>query len=282
MSQLTSKVKSLETTFYGQQSSKTEADRKFFLASVNDTMMNEFYDSLSPYVPRETSVGDSFQNAVVSGAGMVLSPAYVAKHAPRINFGSFSASSLQPDFKPLGETSQAIESIALSEGAFWGDMSQGKLQPTVMWIDDQITAEYAVTNLGANKLVLQDPAPGAYIVKQRAPPSNPAWYTLAVYLPTLFSGFILLENVRNRLGGKADWSALAPKYIESFCNLFPSESIGQVYCAFIQVDEVALAIEQAARVEQYWAEVLNPAWEELLANQTVMDNIGSIIHERLS
>jgi hypothetical protein len=182
-------IQALENQYYTKQEqihnvSKTQANEALFLAATNDDAMVQFYSRLSPYVPLQNNARSCLQNAVISGAGMVLSPKYAATHAPRLNFGSYDAKAM--DGITLDSTEEAIANAATLGAEEWGAITEdGKLYPNDMWIDDQITANYMTLNLGANKQVLSDLNTEVYITKSRGAPGNPLWYTLAIYMPTL-------------------------------------------------------------------------------------------------
>ena len=274
-------VKALESQYYKTQAdnyniSKIEANDALFLAAVDDEAMAHFYSQLSSYVPLESNDSSCLQNAIISGAGMVLSPAYAATHAPRLNFGAFNAKTMEGI--ALDSTEEAIANAATAGAEEWGAITDdGELYPTVMWVDDQITANYMTLNLGANEQVLEDPNPDAYIAKMRGAPGNPLWYTLAINMPTLLSGF-LLNAALQFTGEVSDIDTdTAAKKIGEFQKLFPVGSIGELYCGYLTIDDVAEALRKAYEDEIYWETVLSPDWAAMVADEVFLSRLRSIV-----
>lgn len=197
---------------------------------------------------------DCLQNAVISGAGLVLSAGYCRRHAPFLNFGKFDTKQWDGHVDDLDALSRAIYERATADMSRWGEPSEGKLMPTVMWIDDQITAgqrragraalpeasraspstltpppqfkkeacspardtrpasahapmpnapcaDCIVRDCGNSGPPIADPDPKAFVAKSRGAPGMPLWYTLAVYMPTLLSGFAVKHVVHHGLVG---------------------------------------------------------------------------------
>jgi len=272
-------VQALEQAYYASVGlSQAEADEELFILALDQEKMVDYYENLDPYVPLESYSSDALRNAVISGAGMCLSPSYVSQHAPRLNFGRFGASV----FEGLNITDAAVQAMydgALEEADEWGLISDGLLYKNVMWIDDQITAMYA-KQVGAQKQVaLEDPSPDAFIPKARPAPSNPAWYTLAIYMPTLLSGFLLYLVVQKSDGPPTQ--GMAADALSTFKSLFPAGSIGEVYCTFIDASMVHAAMEKAFEEEQYWRTETSPAWAAMVANPVAMAELELIFESRV-
>ena len=88
-----SEVQALEQAYYKSVGlDQAAADEQLFLLALDQEKMVSFYENIAPYVPLETRSKDALHNAVISGAGMCLSPNYVSRHAPRLNFGQFQSS----------------------------------------------------------------------------------------------------------------------------------------------------------------------------------------------
>ena len=286
-------IHDLETQYYHHQQerynvSQQDASRALFLAAVDDHVMNEYYDRLSPYVPRNSSTSNCLDNAVVSGAGMVLPSSYAALHAPRLNFGQFARATM--DHVRLGKNEQHIADLAESYATDWGLISDGKLSPNVMWIDDQSTADYIVqqqqqqasldtqtqtqtpTATTSQVGVLPDPDPTAFISKTRGAPDNPLWYTLQYYMPTLLSGFLLQQALQLNSINEIHEDSTAIVW-KNFCSIFPERTIGTLYCTFLSINEVMGAWQKAYEEEQYWDTVVSPDWAALCHDEQFVSEL---------
>ena len=274
-------IQAIENQYYTNQEqihnvSKTQASEALFLAATSDDAMVQFYSRLSPYVPLQSNDLSCLQNAVISGAGMVLSPRYAATHAPRLNFGAYNAKTM--DGITLDSTEEAIANAATLGAEEWGAITDdGKLYPNNMWIDDQITANYMMLKLGANDQVLSDPNTEVYITKTRSAPENPLWYTLAIYMPTLLSGFLL--NAALKLTGEVSDidNDTAARVFEEFRAIFPTGSIGELYCEFVTIEDVIGALRKAYEEEIYWETVLSPDWAAMFSDEEFLSRIRLIV-----
>ncbi|OEU21375.1 hypothetical protein FRACYDRAFT_234999 [Fragilariopsis cylindrus CCMP1102] len=274
-------IQAIENQYYTNQEqihnvSKTQASEALFLAATSDDAMVRFYSRLSPYVPLQSNDLSCLQNAVISGAGMVLSPRYAATHAPRLNFGVYNAKTM--DGITLDSTEEAIANAATLGAEEWGAITDdGKLYPNNMWIDDQITANYMMLKLGANDQVLSDPNTEVYITKTRSAPENPLWYTLAIYMPTLLSGFLL--NAALKLTGEVSDidNDIAASVFEEFRAIFPTGSIGELYCEFVTIEDVTGALRKAYEEEIYWETVLSPDWAAMFSDEEFLSRIRLIV-----
>ena len=274
-------IQAIENQYYTNQEqihnvSKTQASEALFLAATSDDAMVQFYSRLSPYVPLQSNDLSCLQNAVISGAGMVLSPRYAATHAPRLNFGAYNAKTM--DGITLDSTEEAIANAATLGAEEWGAITDdGKLYPNNMWIDDQITANYMMLKLGANDQVLSDPNTEVYITKTRSAPENPLWYTLAIYMPTLLSGFLL--NAALKLTGEVSDidNDIAASVFEEFRAIFPTGSIGELYCEFVTIEDVIGALRKAYEEEIYWETFLSPDWAAMFSDEEFLSRIRLIV-----
>ena len=274
-------IQAIENQYYSNQEqihnvSKTQASEALFLAATSDDAMVQFYSRLSPYVPLQSNDLSCLQNAVISGAGMVLSPKYAATHAPRLNFGAYNAKTM--DGITLDSTEEAIANAATLGAEEWGAITDdGKLYPNNMWIDDQITANYMMLKLGANDQVLSDPNTEVYITKTRSAPENPLWYTLAIYMPTLLSGFLL--NAALKLTGEVSDidNDTAARVFEEFRAILPTGSIGELYCEFVTIEDVIGALRKAYEEEIYWETVLSPDWAAMFSDEEFLSRIRLIV-----
>ena len=222
--------------------------------------MKSFYAKLDPYIKRTIDTENVFENAVVSGAGLVVSSKWCKENAPFTTFGA--------DF----------------EDTQFGDPIDGNVNKNVMWIDDQILADLVKQKRNGKDYPKHSYTLEAetYTPKMRDVPNNLLFYTLQVYMPTLFSGFILKYMIHDScINTCLDRETLLDNIIKNFSILMPKGSIGEYYCQNIERDDVNKTMDHILKILMF-QRTLNDAWSKLWINPTFTDAFRRTILNRIT
>mmetsp|Transcript_18428 Transcript_18428/g.50582 ORF Transcript_18428/g.50582 Transcript_18428/m.50582 type:complete len:586 (+) Transcript_18428:42-1799(+) len=274
-------AKSLESSYYDTVGGNSAAvNTALFEKACVDADMDAFYDSLSSQgvLRRDFSCSACLENAVVSGAGMVLSSEYCRNHPPFLVFGKY-----QNVNSSSQELDHDVMQLAAGRAERFDGPADGELFPNVMWIDDEITAEYLklhpMCRSGSPYPAVPYPeTDGAvFASKKRSAPGNPLWYTLAIYMPTLYSGFVVMSVVKGCRDADACFS--------DFQKLMPSGSIGELWCkTFAKGGGVEKSGKMLAQVDSVLQEheKLQVIWQKLMHNEPWVTKTVERLKKRFS